>query len=132
MFTFAKSSGIDDTMIRLVGRDMPIRGVVDREQGGQGWAASADLVSAGVQLFENKPGTGVRKVHHKLMTIDDRLVIAGSFNYTGPATTLNDENIVVLGDLEETDPVAVANQRKLAEFARAEIDRIISEQATPV
>jgi phosphatidylserine/phosphatidylglycerophosphate/cardiolipin synthase-like enzyme len=71
-------------------------------------------------------------VHHKLMTIDDRLVIAGSFNYTGPATTLNDENIVVLGNLEETDRVAEANQRRLAEFARAEIDRIIAEQATPV
>jgi phosphatidylserine/phosphatidylglycerophosphate/cardiolipin synthase-like enzyme len=132
MFTFAKSSGIDDTMIRLVGPGLPIRGVVDREQGGQRWAASADLVAAGAQLYENKPGTGVRKVHHKLMTIDDRLVIAGSFNYTGPATTLNDENIVVLGNLEETDPVAEANQRRLAEYARAEIDRIIGTLARPV
>ncbi|MBA3800311.1 MAG: hypothetical protein H0X18_14695, partial [Geodermatophilaceae bacterium] len=59
-------------------------------------------------LYENKPGTGVRKVHHKLMVIDGRLVIAGSLNYTGPATTLNDENVVVLGDLEETDPDAEA------------------------
>jgi phosphatidylserine/phosphatidylglycerophosphate/cardiolipin synthase-like enzyme len=132
MFTFAKSSGIDDTMIRLVGPDLPIRGVVDREQGGQGWAASADLVKAGVQLYENKSGSGVRKLHHKLMTIDDQLVIAGSFNYTAPATTLNDENIVVLGNLEETDPTAKENQRKLATFARAEIDRIIAEHATPV
>jgi phosphatidylserine/phosphatidylglycerophosphate/cardiolipin synthase-like enzyme len=131
MFTFAKSSGIDDTMIRLVGPELSIRGVVDREQGGQKWAASADLMAAGVRLYENKPGTGVRKVHHKLMTIDDRLVIAGSFNYTGPATTLNDENIVVLGNLEETDPAAEAAQRKLARFARAEIDRIIAEQAVP-
>lgn len=132
MFTFAKSSGIDDTMIRLVGKDLPIRGVVDRDQGGQAWAASAGIVAAGVRLYENKPGTGVRKVHHKLMTIDDQLVIAGSFNYTAPATTLNDENIVVIGDLEETDPVALANQRLIAEFARAEIDRIISTLASPV
>jgi phosphatidylserine/phosphatidylglycerophosphate/cardiolipin synthase-like enzyme len=132
MFTFAKSSGIDDTMIRLVGDDLPIRGVVDREQGGQQWAASTDIVAAGVRLYENKPGTGVRKLHHKLMTIDDRLVIAGSFNYTAPATTLNDENIVVIGDLEETNPAAEANQRKLAGFARAEIDRIIDTLATPV
>ena len=55
-----------------------------------------------MQLYENAPGTGVRKIHHKLMVIDERLIIAGSFNYTEPATPLNDENIVVLGDLEET------------------------------
>jgi phosphatidylserine/phosphatidylglycerophosphate/cardiolipin synthase-like enzyme len=132
MFTFAKSSGIDDTMIRLVGPELPIRGVVDRVQGGATWAASADLRKAGVELFENKPGTGVRKVHHKLMTIDDRLIIAGSFNYTAPATTLNDENIVVIGNLEETDPTADADQRKLAEFARTEIDRIITDLGRPV
>ena len=60
------------------------------------------------ELFKNKPGTGVRKVHHKLMVIDERLSSPGSFNYTEPATTLNDENIVVIGDLEETDPDAEA------------------------
>ena len=42
-----------------------------------------------MQLFQNKPGTGVRKIHHKLMVIDERLVIAGSFNYIGPAGALN-------------------------------------------
>ena len=78
--------------------------MLDRGQGAQKWAATQPLDAAGVQLFKNKPGTGVRKVHHKLMVIDDRLVIVGSFNYTEPATTLNDENIVVIGDLEETDP----------------------------
>jgi phosphatidylserine/phosphatidylglycerophosphate/cardiolipin synthase-like enzyme len=59
-------------------------------------------------------------VHHKLMVIDERLGIAGSFNYTGPATTLTDENILVLGDLEETGPTAEAAQRQLAAFALAE------------
>jgi phosphatidylserine/phosphatidylglycerophosphate/cardiolipin synthase-like enzyme len=132
MFTFAQSSGIDDTMVRLVSPQLPIRGVLDRGQGAQKWAATPMLRSAGVQLFDNKPGTGVRKVHHKLMTIDDRVVIAGSFNYTAPATTLNDENIIILGDLEETDPAAEADQRQLALFARAEIDRIIEDLAEPI
>jgi phosphatidylserine/phosphatidylglycerophosphate/cardiolipin synthase-like enzyme len=85
-----------------------------------------------VQLFQNKPGTGVRKVHHKLMVLDERIVIAGSFNYTAPATTLNDENIIVLGDLEENDPVAEAAHRQLAAFALAEIERIIADLAEPV
>lgn len=48
------------------------------------------------------------------MVSDERPVIAGSFNYTAPATTLNDENIVVLGDLEETDPAGQAGSVRAA------------------
>ena len=132
MFTFAQSSGIDDTMARLVTQVPRIRGVLDRGQGAQKWAATAPLKAAGVQLFQNKRGTGVRKVHHKLMVIDERRVIAGSVNYTAPATTLNDENIIVLGDLEEKDPAAEAAQRQLAAIALAEIDRIITDLSEPV
>ena len=110
-------------MARLVGDNLIIRGVLDAGQGAQKWAATQPLRAAGVQLFRNKPGTGVRKVHHKLMVVDDQLLIVGSFNYTEPATTLNDENIVVIGDLEETDTDAQADQRRLAAFARTEIDR---------
>ena len=78
MFTFAQSSGIDDTMLRLVGPLERVRGVLDRVQGAAKWVATENLKAAGVKLFQNKPGTGVRKVHHKLMVIDQRLVIAGS------------------------------------------------------
>ena len=56
----------------------------------------------------------------------------GSFNYIEPATTLNDENIVVIGDLEGTDPAAQADQQQLAGFVRTEIDRIITDLAQPV
>jgi phosphatidylserine/phosphatidylglycerophosphate/cardiolipin synthase-like enzyme len=132
MFTFADSSGIDDTMIRLAPSFQRLRGVLDRFQGAQDWAATQPLGAAGVQLFQNKPGTGVRKVHHKLMVLDERVVIAGSFNYTAPATTLNDENIVVLGDLEETDSEAEAAQRQLAAYALTELERIIEDLAEPV
>ena len=90
------------------------------------------LRDAGVQLFKNNPGTGVWEVRHKLMVVDDQLIIVGSFNYTAPATTLNDENIVVIGDLEETDPATQADQRQLAAFARDEIDRIVNNLARPV
>jgi phosphatidylserine/phosphatidylglycerophosphate/cardiolipin synthase-like enzyme len=132
MFTFAQSSGIDDTMIRLAPSLSRLRGVLDRGQGAQKWAATKPLKAAGVELFENKPGTGVRKVHHKLMVIDERLLIVGSFNYTAPAATLNDENIIVIGDLEETDPVAEAGQRQLAGYALTEINRIISDLSVAV
>jgi phosphatidylserine/phosphatidylglycerophosphate/cardiolipin synthase-like enzyme len=131
MFTFAQSSGIDDTMARLAST-VPIRGVLDRTQGAQAWASTNPLKIAGVRLFQNKSGTGVRKIHHKLMVIDQRLTIAGSFNYTGPANTLNDENIIVIGDLEETAPAAEAAQKQIATYALNEINRIINDLAEPV
>ncbi|WIM98538.1 phospholipase D-like domain-containing protein [Actinoplanes oblitus] len=131
MFTFAQSSGIDDTMEWMLRAGIPVRGVLDRGQGSQRWAATEPLKAAGASLFENTPGNGVRKIHHKLMVIDRRLTIIGSFNYTAPAATLNDENIVVLGDLEETDPAAKAAQERLAAYALAEIDRIITTLSRP-
>jgi hypothetical protein len=49
-------------------------------------------------------------------------------NYTAPATTLNDENILVLCDLEETAPATEAAQRHIAAYALAEINRIIADR----
>ncbi|MDI6103670.1 phospholipase D-like domain-containing protein [Actinoplanes sp. NEAU-A12] len=132
MFTFAQSSGIDDTMEWLLKAGIPIRGVLDRGQGSQKWAATKRLQAAGAELFENSFGNGVRKVHHKLMIIDRRLVVAGSFNFTAPANSLNDENIVVLGDLEEPDPAAETAQRRLAAYALAEIDRMVADLSRPI
>ncbi|MEV6301836.1 phospholipase D-like domain-containing protein [Actinoplanes sp. NPDC051861] len=132
MFTFAQSSGIDDTMVALLRSGMPIRGVLDRGQGAQKWAATQQLKEAGAELYANTYGNGVRKVHHKLMVIDQKLVIIGSFNYTAPAATLNDENIVVLGDLEENDPDAKDAQQRLAAYALEEIDRIATKLSHPL
>jgi phosphatidylserine/phosphatidylglycerophosphate/cardiolipin synthase-like enzyme len=104
-------------------------GVLDAGQGAQKWAATQPLGAAGCSC--SKLGHRVREVHRKLMVVDDRLLIVGSFNDTEPATTLNDENIVVIGDLEETDTAAEADQQQLAGFARAEINRIITDLAQP-
>ena len=103
------------------------RGVLDQTQGGAKWAATDSLVAAGMEIyFAGANKKGVRKLHHKLMTIDDSLTIIGSFNYTSPANLYNDENIVVLGDLENpTD-----EQKQIALAARQEIDRIATDHGT--
>ncbi len=129
IFTFAKSSGIDDTMIRLLEFGMPIRGAFDGKQGAQKWAAIPELKEKGAELFGIPKSAVVGKLHHKLMVLDDEVVILGSFNYTGPANQLNDENIIILGDLDTTSAVQRDAQRQIGEFARCEIDRIISQHA---
>jgi phosphatidylserine/phosphatidylglycerophosphate/cardiolipin synthase-like enzyme len=127
IFTFAKSSGIDDTMIRLRDLDMPIRGAFDGRQGAQDWAALPALKQKACELWAVPSRGGVRKLHHKLMVLDDEVVIAGSFNYTAPANKLNDENIIILGDLESASETQHEAQRKIGLFARREIDRIIEK-----
>lgn len=128
IFTFARSSGIDDTMIALSKGGMPIRGIADAGQGNQSWAASHDLAENGIDFYlAGKSGTGLRKLHHKLIVIDGQVTIIGSFNYTEPANLLNDENIIVIGGLEETDPESIEKQKAFGAHALAEIDRIIKK-----
>ena len=57
------------------------------------------------------------------MVIDEQVIVAGSFNYTGPANNLNDENIIILGDLESTGQRKQLEKR-LAKYALDEIERI--------
>jgi phosphatidylserine/phosphatidylglycerophosphate/cardiolipin synthase-like enzyme len=132
VFTFAQSSGIDDTMVALQRSGITVRGILDGGQGNQRWAATRGLADAGSEIHLSRRSGGLAKLHHKLMVIDRQVVIAGSFNYTEPATRLNDENLVVLGDLHETRPAAVARQRALAGYALAEIDRLIAFHGIPV
>ncbi len=132
IFTFAKSSGIDDTMLRLLDLNMPIRGAFDGGQGFREWSPIPDIAAKGADLHVVKKGGGIGKLHHKLMVLDDSVVIAGSFNYTGPANMLNDENIIIIGDLEATTVRQKRAQDKIARFARAEIDRIIQQHGAPI
>ncbi|MES9831943.1 MAG: phospholipase D-like domain-containing protein [Candidatus Thiodiazotropha sp. DIVDIV] len=127
IFTFAKSSGIDDTMLRLVDVSMPIQGVFDSRQGAQDWSPVRTLANQGAKLFAAGNKNGLGKVHHKLMVLDDQVVIAGSFNYTGPANLLNDENIIILGRFDASTQVQRDAQQKVARFARDEIERIIHD-----
>ncbi len=132
MFTFAQSSGIDDTLIALQKSGIAVRGVLDRRQANQDWAATRPLASAGVELHTIVPGGGLSKLHHKLAVIDGQVLIVGSFNFTNPANALNDENIMVIGDLQEKDPESIARQKQLAQYALDEIDRIIAETSEPL
>ena len=125
IFTFAKSSGIDDTMLRLLHFKMPIRGAFDHTQGSHEWSAIKPLKKKGAQLFGVSRSDKIRKLHHKLMVLDEQVVIGGSFNYTGPANQLNDENIIILGDLKTTDSASKRAQKKIGRAALKEIDRII-------
>lgn len=130
IFTFSGSSGIDDAMIALAAADRAVSGAVDPGQGMQKWAATHDLDRSGIALYAPIRSPDFGKLHHKLMVVDEAVVIAGSFNYTAPANQYNDENIFVIGspypDLprREGGPSNLDRCAEIARFFRTEIERI--------
>jgi phosphatidylserine/phosphatidylglycerophosphate/cardiolipin synthase-like enzyme len=132
IFTFAGSSGIDDAMLALARGGMKLKGALDPSQAAQDWAAPKWLKHQNIELFVPKREGAfakLRKLHHKLMVIDERIVVAGSFNYTQPANEYNDENIFVMGSTHnevEGIPVEAGASRQLAVYLKQEIQRIIS------
>ena len=132
IFTFSKSSGIDDALIQAGHANVTVRGVFDALMGNRDWAATRLLHGAGAEAHLVRKRGPLGKLHHKLMVIDRQVVIAGSFNYTRPATKLNDENIIILGDLDTESNEARKAQRKLAKYALDEIDRIIKDHGEKV
>lgn len=136
IFTFSGSSGIDDALLMLHRAGVEIYGVLDGVQGRHKWAATRWLHDKGMNIFltDKKRMPGLGKLHHKLMVIDDDIVVAGSMNYTAPANELNDENIYVLGspfDLpdDKGGPVDHNECHAIAEFFRKEISRVIEVSA---
>ena len=132
IFTFAGSSAIDDAMAMLRRAGVRIRGAMDPKQGRQSWAATPWLHEAGIELSFPKARREFGKLHHKLMVIDDAIVVAGSLNYTEPANAYNDENIFVLGSpfpklpAKDGGPVDQAACAEICRFFRDEIERIIA------
>lgn len=132
IFTFSQSSGIDDAIIVLEKANIPVRGVFDYMQGNAEWAATRMIQEAGAEAYlakkdqhGNEFQRHLGKLHHKLMVIDEQVVIGGSFNYTAPANLLNDENIFVIGSPYIENKKAIKAQKKLAQYALSEINRII-------
>lgn len=112
MFTFAKSTTIDDALAtKLQGGSFEVVGVLDGGQSAQKWSPHKTLIKQGAKLRrETLPNNG--KLHHKLIVLDDHTVIGGSFNYTGPANRYNDENLFLVRDA------------KVAAFFKTEIKRV--------
>lgn len=140
IFTFAGSSAIDDALLMAARADCKVTGALDPGQASQEWAAPRGEPGAAppwlnrknVSLYTPKRVPGFDKLHHKLMVIDHHTVVAGSFNYTKPANSLNDENIFVVGspykDLPENrgGPVDMAVCKEIVDYMRNEIDRIVT------
>ena len=83
-----------DALIQQAGQGVKIRGVFDTYQD------KAGLGSEFERLHDNNLDVRLdghpEKMHHKVIILDERIVITGSYNLTRSAKTVNDENTLVI------------------------------------
>jgi phosphatidylserine/phosphatidylglycerophosphate/cardiolipin synthase-like enzyme len=86
---------ISDAMIAKVKADLEVRGVFESQNAGGSGADFNRLKQGGVDVLEDG---NCYILHHKVIVIDERTVITGSYNFTGSAEKDNDENLVIVDD----------------------------------
>jgi phosphatidylserine/phosphatidylglycerophosphate/cardiolipin synthase-like enzyme len=91
-FSFT-SPGIADTMIRCRKNGISVSGIMETRGSGTKHSQYRKMKVEDIQvrLDSNK-----RNMHHKVIIIDDDIVITGSYNFSKGADRRNDENILIL------------------------------------
>ena len=92
------SQPIAQALIRAHQRGVRISAVLDKSNRSQKYSEATFLRNMGIPVFiDDKHAIA----HNKIMIIDDRVVITGSFNFTMAAENKNAENLLILDDLPE-------------------------------
>ena len=92
------SQPIAQGLIRAKQRGVKITAVLDKSNRSQKHSAAASLKDVGIPVFiDDKHAIA----HNKIMIIDNRVVITGSFNFTMAAENKNAENLLILEDIPE-------------------------------
>jgi phosphatidylserine/phosphatidylglycerophosphate/cardiolipin synthase-like enzyme len=91
-FSFT-SNPIAEALLEQYRAGLDVRGVVESSQINASGAKTNTLRSAGVDLrLDGNPDT----MHHKVLIIDEQIMVLGSYNFTRSAEEKNDENLLIL------------------------------------
>lgn len=90
------SAPIADAMLARARAGVEVRGVVEARNADGTGSRFATLRDAGVDVLKDG---NCYNMHHKVIIIDERIVVTGSYNFTGSAEHDNDENMVVIHDI---------------------------------
>jgi phosphatidylserine/phosphatidylglycerophosphate/cardiolipin synthase-like enzyme len=116
IFFLAYSFTADDfgDIIRQKAQDgLKVAGVMDDSQIKLDTGTEYDpFITAGLPVF---PDGNAGLMHHKVMIIDNEIVITGSYNFTASAERTNDENVLIIFD------------KQLAADYMAEFQRVFDE-----
>lgn len=111
-FSFT-SDALADALLAAQARGVKVSGVMETEQvksneGGE--YERLDTAGLDVRLDGNP-----RNMHHKVIIIDGRLVVMGSYNFSRSAETRNDENVLVIENLDIARAYATEFEKIYAE-----------------
>jgi phosphatidylserine/phosphatidylglycerophosphate/cardiolipin synthase-like enzyme len=115
-FSFT-SDRLGDTLIARHAAGVAVRGVFERRNAGGLGSAYHRLQGAGLAVY---PDGNCYTMHHKVIIIDGRIVITGSYNYSARAERTNDENTLIIVDAA------------IAQAYQAEFERVYRQARNPV
>ena len=81
-------------LAELIRKGVRVRCIFDNGQAGSKYSRKQYLRKTGAQVYPSPNRSG--KMHHKVIIMDNKTVITGSYNYSRNAEELNDENIIIL------------------------------------
>ncbi|HUH98478.1 MAG TPA: phospholipase D-like domain-containing protein [Anaerolineales bacterium] len=85
--------GLAAAMISRFQAGVDVAGVIEDRGASQGALVPLACAQVPVKVDGNK-----YTMHHKVIVIDDSIVVTGSFNFTKSADTANDDNVIVIYD----------------------------------
>jgi phosphatidylserine/phosphatidylglycerophosphate/cardiolipin synthase-like enzyme len=90
------SAPIAEALLQAHKRGVNVQVILDKSQRTEKYTVATFLKNVGIPTFigEGQPGIA----HNKVMVIDGRTVITGSFNFTKAAEEQNAENLLVIDD----------------------------------
>jgi len=92
MFTFT-SKDIARALVRAKTRGVDVKVIVEEFQTYNKWSVYSFLRNNKVPIIKDKnPGV----FHHKVLIVDEKYTLTGSFNYTVSAQKYNDENFLII------------------------------------
>jgi len=91
-FSFT-SDKIGDAMVDMYIKGIKVTGVFEKIGSGTKYSEFAKMKAAGIPVYLDK---NPHMMHHKVIIIDGRIVIIGSFNFSKNANDNNDENILII------------------------------------
>jgi phosphatidylserine/phosphatidylglycerophosphate/cardiolipin synthase-like enzyme len=92
------SDKLADALIERLGAGVKVRGVFDKDQYHSNEGTEFDrLLAAGIDVrLDGNP----RLMHHKVIIIDQEIVVTGSYNFSNNAENNNDENTLIIHNQE--------------------------------
>jgi phosphatidylserine/phosphatidylglycerophosphate/cardiolipin synthase-like enzyme len=92
-FSFT-SDDLADALMRRARAGVHVAGVMDQSQISSNQGSEFErLVDAGLDV---RPDGNPNKMHHKVLIIDESIVVTGSYNFSASAEKYNDENTLIL------------------------------------